>query len=608
MPAPTGGGTAPPNGSGPTPSPSPGSLKDPQGNDISRDDTASARRRRNDEVAALKPAAPPDPGSGFDVSPPHLYYTSYILRNQQYDFSDGAVRLLAALDTHAHAGGRGSGPEAFATAYAKIAKRFIEVWAKAVVGVGGAAVGLTVTANNYVRAEYLSDPKQAPALRLKPEPDVIHSPPSYWPAAELGWGNSSGDAFGDRVISDVLEVAGSFGESVLLPVLRDVLRHGKVADITPGGDDLVLPEIAAAWTAGAKDAKAAGDGCDGAIAYITNPASGHSEWQNAMKQFCSSIWGTTAWGQDRVGQKWNHSAGQKPALGVLEDTARSLADACTHFGTAVARVRSEITDVYRESAYKTLKVKDFGDVLETLLGGAFELAVEFINNLDTGRLDSAVDTYNGTVKTLADGLSKLMGPLDEAYLSVPAYAAEEGQAEAVGARALNEFKREHNYTVPQGDKDNHFFAIDLANQESLDGSHPIDKHVGKSDEQLAQRLRDQQVPRNGQIFPSAASTFKDLSSAQSLTQRVLDNYDKADEIERWVKRQEALATPRTNSVRTVTLPFGNEVTGRTVTRSSYDAQGLAAQAQDTHSVSVTLRYVRGLDPPFIVLTSVPTTP
>ncbi|MFD9819779.1 RNase A-like domain-containing protein [Streptomyces violascens] len=606
MPAPTGGGTAPPNGSGPTPSPSPGSLKDPQGNDISRDDTASARRRRNDEVAALKPAAPPDPGSGFDVSPPHLYYTSYILRNQQYDFSDGAVRLLAALDTHAHAGGRGSGPEAFATAYAKIAKRFIEVWAKAVVGVGGAAVGLTVTANNYVRAEYLSDPKQAPALRLKPEPDVIHSPPSYWPAAELGWGNSSGDAFGDRVISDVLEVAGSFGESVLLPVLRDVLRHGKVADITPGGDDLVLPEIAAAWTAGAKDAKAAGDGFDGAIAYITNPASGHSEWQNAMKQFCSSIWGTTAWGQDRVGQKWNHSAGQKPALGVLEDTARSLADACTHFGTAVARVRSEITDVYRESAYKTLKVKDFGDVLETLLGGAFELAVEFINNLDTGRLDSAVDTYNGTVTTLAGGLQKLMDPLDEAYISIPSYAAEEARAEAVGARSLNEFSENSDYTVPGEHKDNHFYPIDLANQEGIHNSHVIDKHIGQSDDQLQQRLRDQPGI-------TAASAFTDLATAQRTTQDALDcigpnannpmnagkpnlGVNNPQKIENWLSR------PRSDgSILSLDPVKFDYAAGRSMPSGS-------TTAVDVHAVKVVLKYKNGIDPPFVVYTSMPTQP
>ncbi|MEU6053323.1 RNase A-like domain-containing protein [Streptomyces xanthochromogenes] len=558
-------------------------------------------------MAALKPAAPPDPGLGFDVSPPHLYYTSYVLRNQQYDFSDGAVRLLSALDNHAHAGGRGSGPEAFAATYAEVAKRFTEVWAKAVVGVGGAAVGLTVTANNYARAEYLSDPKMAPALRLEPEPDVIRTPASYWPAAELGWGHGAGDSFGDRIISDVLEVAGSFGESVLLPALRDALRHGKVADITPGGDDLVLPEIAAAWTAAAKDAKAAGDGFDGALAYITNPASGHSEWQNAMKQFCSSIWGTTAWGQSRQGQNWNHSGGQKPALGVLEDTARSLADACTHFGTAVAKVRSEITDVYRESAYRTVKVDDFGDILETVLGGGlFELAVEFINNLDTGRLDSAVDTYNGRVKALGDGLHKLIDPLDEAYTNIPSYAAEEARAEAVGARSLNDFSENSDYTVPEEHKENHFYPIDLANQEGIHNSHVIDKHVGQTDDQLLQRLRDQPSI-------SAASTFTDLDTAQSATQDALDcigpnadnpansgrpniGINNPQKIENWLSR------PRSDGSTLALDPVEfDQVLGRSI-----PAGSTAAVA--THAVKVVLKYKNGIDPPFVVYTSMPMQP
>ncbi|MEU3371675.1 RNase A-like domain-containing protein [Streptomyces sp. NPDC006660] len=555
-------------------------------------------------MAALKPAAPPDPGNGFDVSPPHLYYTSYLLRNQQYDFSEGPVRLLSLLDEHAHAGGRGSGPEAFAAVYATVSKRFTEVWARAVVGVGGAAVGLTVTANNYVRAEYHSDPKLAPALRLTPEPDVIQTSSPYWPVAELGWGHGSRDAFGDRIISDVLAVAGSFAQDVLLPVLRDALRHGKVADITPGGDDLALPKIAAAWTAAAKDAVAAGDAFDGAIAYITNPASGHSEWQDAMKQFCGSIWGTTAWGKDREGQRWNHSAGQKPVLGVLEETARALADACTRFGTAVATARSVLTDVYRESAYKTIKVNDFGDILETVLGGGvFELAVEFINNLDTGRLDRAVDTYNATVKTLADGLSKLLEPLAEAYTSIPSFASEEARAEAVGARSLHDFSENSGYTVPGEDKGNHFYPIDLANQEGIHDSHVIDKHVGQTDDQLVARLRDQPDIR-------AASTFTDLATAQAATQNVLDCIgpdanDPADagkpnvgvnnpqKIENWLSR------PRTDGSKLELDPVEfDHAVGRSIPSGS-------TRAVDTHSVKVILKYKNGIDPPFVVYTCMP---
>ncbi|MFE9374118.1 RNase A-like domain-containing protein [Streptomyces sp. NPDC006711] len=563
-------------------------------------------------MAALKPAAPPDPGNGFDVSPPHLYYTSYLLRNQQYDFSEGPVRLLSLLDEHAHAGGRGSGPEAFAAVYATVSKRFTEVWARAVVGVGGAAVGLTVTANNYVRAEYHSDPKLAPALRLTPEPDVIQTSSPYWPVAELGWGHGSRDAFGDRIISDVLAVAGSFAQDVLLPVLRDALRHGKVADITPGGDDLALPKIAAAWTAAAKDAVAAGDAFDGAIAYITNPASGHSEWQDAMKQFCGSIWGTTAWGKDREGQRWNHSAGQKPVLGVLEETARALADACTRFGAAVATARSVLTDVYRESAYKTIKVNDFGDILETVLGGGvFELAVEFINNLDTGRLDRAVDTYNVTISELAHSLNALLGPLDEAFLSVPLFAAEEARAESVGSRALEEFREDHGWTEP-GSMARHTFPLNLASEEFLHGGHTLDKHVGKSDSQLAQRLRDQGGPatdtwRFGRPSIGGASSFKNAAEAQEFTQNNLDQ--KSAEIQAWLSRPPADGDKEAFE----SIAPDNRVTGRSVTKqpvpgeqqTGFRDHGLSARALETRKTRTVLRYDPNLNPPFTVLTSMP---
>lgn len=272
----------------------------------------------------------------------------------------------------------------------------------------------------------------------------------------------------------------------------------------------------------------------------------------------------------------------------------------------MAKVRSEITDVYRESAYKTLKVKDFGDVLETLLGGAFELAVEFINNLDTGRLDSAVDTYNGTVKTLADGLPKLVAPLDEAYVSIPAYAAEEARAKAVGARSLNDFSENSDYTVPDEHKDNHFYPIDLANQEGIHNSHVIDKHIGQTDDQLLQRLRDQPSIK-------AASTFTDLATAQKTTQDALDcigpdannpansgkpnaGINNPQKIENW------LSQPRSDGSMLNLDPVKfDHAAGRSIPSGS-------TTAVDAHAVKVVLKYKNGIDPPFVVYTSMPTQP
>jgi hypothetical protein len=222
------------------------------------------------------------------------------------------------------------------------------------------------------------------------------------------------------------------GDHILRPVMEHALRHGKVADITPGGDDITLPKIAQIWRQAGKDAKKSAEAFDDAIAYLTNPAPGNDEWQNAMKTFCSAIWGTTAWGKVQHDYKWNHRGGEQPALEVLQDTARDTAAACDEVGSEVTKVRSTITEVYKDAARKTFEVKGFLDALEKAVELP-ELAVEFIANIDTGRLNHAVDTYNREIHHRADDLSKLKAALEEAKLSIPTYTAEEARAEAKGA-------------------------------------------------------------------------------------------------------------------------------------------------------------------------------
>ncbi|MFJ9672892.1 RNase A-like domain-containing protein [Streptomyces sp. NPDC101221] len=53
------------------------------------------------------------------------------------------------------------------------------------------------------------------------------------------------------------------------------------------------------------------------------------------------------------------------------------------------------------------------------------------------------------------------------------------------------------------------YPVDSANQEGVHGSRVIDKHVGKTDMQLAQRLRDQPTI-------DAASSFSDCNANSSL--------------------------------------------------------------------------------------------
>ncbi|MER7680073.1 RNase A-like domain-containing protein [Streptomyces sp. NPDC096934] len=587
---------------GTTPAPSPGSLEDPQGEDVSQQDTGSAGRRRSAELAAMKPAAP---GSavGFDVQPQHVYYASYVLRNAQYDFADRARSLVATLDGYPHAAGCGTGPEAFARAYAETAALFLEVWDRATEGVGGAAVGLTVTANHYAEAEHATN-VLTPAVVKKSPPAVLKKSGAGGSVAELSWGNGPvDDGWGNAIVDDVSGVVSWAGDHILRPVLKYALQHGKVADITPGGDDVDLPKIAQAWRQACTDAGKSATTFDDAIAYITNAAPGHDEWQSAMKQFCSAIWGTSDWGKEHHGHKWAHKDGRQPALDVLQDTARAVATACDGAGAEVTKVRSAITDVYKDAAMRTFAAKGVMDALEKL-GELPGLAAEFISNIDTGRLNHAVDSYNTEMRGYGDDLTRLKGALEEAERSVPTYAAEEARAEAFGARSMNEFRPEHKY-IRDGDEENHFYALDLASQEGIHGSHVIDKHVGKTDEQLAQRLRDQQILRDGTVRPVAASSFTNMASAQRFTQETMDDVGNAEKIENWLKRLEN--NPNERSTLNLSLSF-NEVTGRTVLRSEYDQKALGAQGVDAHSVEVVLRYKQAVEPKFVVLTSMPTTP
>ncbi|MCX4421913.1 RNase A-like domain-containing protein [Streptomyces mirabilis] len=612
-PATTGNGAlpAPSSGSGATPAPSPGSLKDPQGKDISQQDTGSARRRRSDELAAMKPAAPGN-AVGFDIQPKHVYYASYVLRNAQYDFADRAKSLVDTLDGYAHAAGCGSGPEAFAKAYADTAALFLDVWDRATEGVGGAAVGLTVTANNYAEAEHASN-VLTPAVVKKSPPAVLKKAGAGGPVAELGWGNAPAeDGWGNAIIDDVSGVVSWVGDHILRPVLKYALQHGKVADITPGGDDVDLPKIAQAWRQAAKDAKKSADTFDDAIGYITNPTPGNDEWQNAMKQFCSAIWGATAWGKDGHGYKWNHNDGQRPALDVLQDTARNIATACDGASAEVTKVRSTITDVYRDAAEKTFAVHNIGDALE-LLAKLPEVALEFISNIDTVRLDHAVDSYNREIHTFAGDLTKPKEALNEARLSVPAYAAEEARAEAFAARSLNEFKHEQQWTNPNDTK-NGVYKLDLASNEWLGGGHTLDKHVGKTDVQLAQRLRDQGGPPtaswpHGKPSIGGASTFTSAERAQALTQYNIEKNSRA--IKEWLGRPPK-AENGDLKVPIESLAPNGEYSGRSVTKQpnsvnneGFKNEGLNAKAISVKGVRTILKYDDSLDPPFVVLTSMP---
>ncbi|GAA1231444.1 MULTISPECIES: RNase A-like domain-containing protein [Streptomyces] len=564
----------------------------------------------------------PAPSSGtIDVKPSTLHQVAGGFAGEQTPFDKAAKNLIKELKEYPDAGGYGTAPQAFAASYLKAGNRYLEVWARSVVSIGGAAVGFATTANNYSKAEAANDASGKTKPQIQAPPVVIDKTPDYGSVPDLKWGDDDG---GDDFIRSLLECIPDVVWHLIRPLLEHAFRWGKVAEVYPYPQQHYLNSLSQSWADMTKALSWAEGNLTGQMYGITQQS--NSEWHDAMRQFCSSLWGTTAWGKTTATYEWKHdsAANQKPShpvMSVLFDTAMKISDLLREFAEAAVYVNGEVWDIYFDAVKKAVGdidlsdgvdlkdlkegAKGVGRFLKGLAKGGAELSVEITLNIDTAALNRVVEEYNRRVNALVPQLNALMDALDEAHRSAPTYAAEEARAESFGARSLNDFKQEHKYTK-DADEKNHFYAIDLANAEGLYGGHSVDKHVGKTDEQLAQRLRDQQLVRpDGSVRPEAASSFTNMASAQRFTQDTLDDIDNAGKIERWLDRLERAPTANERSTLTLDKPF-TEVTGRTVTRGSYDNDGLAAKGADTHGVNVVLRYKRGLEPPFIVLTSMPT--
>ncbi|WP_240967876.1 RNase A-like domain-containing protein [Streptomyces composti] len=569
------------------------------------------------------PAAGPGGQSGtIDVKPSDLHRVSSGVAAQQTPMDKGAKSLLEDLRKYPDAGGCGTAPEAFAASYVKVGNRFLEVWARSVVSIGGAAVGFATTANNYAEAEAANDPSGSTRALTQPPPQVIDKAPSYGPVPNLTWGDDDG---GDDFIRSLLEWVPGPVKEALRPVVKHAFRMGKVADVYPFPQQHYLSSLSKAWMTTTVTLSTAEGALTGNVSSITQQS--NSEWHDAMRKFCSSLWGTTAWGTQHEGYEWRHDSGSSatashPVMTVLFDTAQKIGDLLYDYAEAAVYLNGEVWDVYVEAVKDAIpkvevNLKDgvgLDDVKGLIKGvakgvvkGAQQLGTGIVLNMDTARLNAIVTEYNRRVNALVPELDALMGPLDEAHRSAPSFHAEEARAQAFGARALNEFRTEHTYTVPGDDPRDHYFPLDLAGQEGIHGSHVVDKHVGLTDEQLTQRLRDQ---------PNApsASAFKDLATAQRLTQQVLDNDANAIRVDEWIQGVERRMAARPNynpdasSIQPPLQLTVNEVVGRTVTRDQYDAHGMNATAQDVHTVQVALKYKRGLDPPFVVVTAYPVSP
>ncbi|ANP48253.1 hypothetical protein J2Z21_003766 [Streptomyces griseochromogenes] len=555
----------------------------------------------------------------IDVKPSNLHFVAGSFAGQQTPFDKAAKDLLTELHKYPDAGGKGTAAEKFAKAYVEVANLFLEVWAKSVESIGGAAVGFATTANNYSKAEAANDASGKTKAQTQAPPQVIHKAPDYGSVPDLKWGDDDG---GDDFIRSLLECIPDVVWHIIRPLLKDVFRWGKVADVYPFPQQHYLNSLSQAWADMTMSLSTAESMLTGYVSGITQQS--NSEWYDAMRQFCSALWGTTAWGKNYPSSpyQWKHDKASSPTathpvMSVLFDSAKKISDLLREFAEAAVELNGKVWDIYFEAVKQAVGnidlsdgldledveegaktvTKTVGRVIGGILEGGAEVGAEITLNLDTAALNAVVEHYNSRVNALTPKFEALKPHLDEAKLSAPTYNAEEARAEAFGARALNDFKKEHQWTVPNDSAGNHRYPLDLAGQEYMENSHGVDKHVGKTDAQLAQRLRDQtNIP--------AASTFDNLADAQKYTQLCIDK--KQDEIRDYLNSGPPYHPP--NMPFTYHEPKG-PVTGRSISKSDYQSavnSGRSPNVVESHGVQIRVKPAPGMRPPFTIITSTPT--
>ncbi|MEU5163096.1 RNase A-like domain-containing protein [Streptomyces sp. NPDC020875] len=570
---------------------------------------------RRQEREAARTRSPKSAGGGFDVEPRHLYYTAFVVRDGQFDYDKGATALVGVLNKYSQSAGTGRGADAFAAAYKAVNEKFLELWAKSVVSVGGVAVGLTDTANKYTQADYRARNMCGPGVQ--PLPAVIQNPPRYGPVNDIKWSGTGEDA-DSWAISGALGEIPDFLADVIRPAIEHGLRLGKMHEITPGARDDEFRNMASAWEAAEKAAKAAADGFNTAIKFISNNK-GNDEWQGAMKAFCQTIWGTTEWGRTydeqgnraSMGRSWKTGrtippAKQRPLIEILRKTATTVGQALNELADVRDATAETTTRLGAEAAKATVKDLTVGlDLFEmarlTATAAFGEIVMTFRSHMDKAAADAAVEKYHQAFSDAAGRLKALEIELDEAILSAPTFRAEAARAEAYGARTLNDFKKEHSWQRPESPGP-YKYSIDLATEEELYGGHSIDRHVGLTDAQLTQRLRDE-ASGSGKVDIPAASTFTDLESAQRYAEHAIRINTAA--IDKWIQGPPVPSTAIGEEFTVDSIPAGPlgmpEVTGRTAPV----VNDAPTPPKDAYGVSVILKYKPDLDPPFVVLTSMP---
>nr|MDT0519528.1 RNase A-like domain-containing protein [Streptomyces sp. DSM 41633] len=505
---------------------------------------------------------------------------------------------------------------------------------KSVVSIGGVAVGFIETANAYTKADAAAHPKPGQAPEQRPVPTVIDKDPKFASVPDIKWGDDDG---GDDLIRGAMEGIPEIVRDVLQPVAKHVFRVGKVADVHPFPQQHYLNSHCHSWM----NASTVPGNTAAELTMIIGTIANHqrADWEGAMRTFCSALWGATDWGRSgpsRHGCQWAHTTpppgtrtptGSQPVMSVLGDVAIKISDCPREYAEAAVELNHDVFEELKramkqaalsiledlEKAKEKPSIKSIAGAVTSVasgLGGAAGVLLKFDVNtvlkLDKAKLNRIVDKCTGIVDGLTTRTEVLQAVLDEAHMSAPKFEAGVARAHGFGVRSPEVFKTT-SQTWLKIDSATGKYVLDLAANEWMADGHTLDKHVGKTDEQLVQRLRDQQsagpTPAwpHGKPRPSGSSAFPNYQRAQELTQYNLNQ--KAGEIDAWIKGP---PPPADGAVEPFvgTAPPG-ETSGRSVSKqptdpldplSGFKEGGMQAKVDYVTGIDTRIRYDSSRNP------------
>ncbi|MCP2342537.1 RNase A-like domain-containing protein [Actinomadura rupiterrae] len=441
----------------------------------------------------------------MDVDPPKVYAAADATHRASDVFGTAMLNISRNLHGIDDMAGKDFGGEFLGALYDPLAQQMVITWERLVIALGGVCEGLTTTANNFVTADWHSKHGAGPVAGTKPVPQ-FHDFTYKRPASASGSGYLDASSFGGQLMSDA-----AFGA-----LLKDF----------PRGHPDRLYRAAGQWRNAATAVQSLSAEVNRILDTITidSQATGRrgitgqtvDTWQKQMRTFCSRIWGKAP---------WDGTNSSDAPLHILGQASIALATMCEHHAAATTQTRNALRQRAGSEVYDLLEkvATSEGAVVITaaveamfnpalLADCAYIIATKYFQPLNSFKQSWA-----------AAGLLKA---LEDAAKRVPTLQAMEAQAESVGDRAMHDFKYPGLRGSDPGGKgaDGRFkppdqikFPIDLAGQEGgPDSTHVIDKHVGKSDDQLKQRLAAQPGLQN-------ASSFNSLSEAQRYVQEAINS-------------------------------------------------------------------------------------